>query len=443
MAKKKVSTGQTPNQVVINDFGIEVRTIDRSPKDLARWKNALLSAENILNPNRKPLYDIYEDITLDEHLTSVMDQRRLSLTNSSLIFQKDGQEVEAVQQIINSLAFEKLLTYIVDSKFYGYSLIHVDFTHPDGPTVDLVPRPHVVPTRGLVIATPGDMSGYAYTEPPFTNLYLGVGEANDLGLLLKATPLVLMKRGNVNDWVSFNEVFGQPLRKGTYSPGDPAQKAQLEHALANMGSMAYVVVPEGSNLEIVGNYQSASADTYNKLTDHFDKAISKLIVGQTMTTESGASLSQSEVHERVADKVGSSDRRYVLKVLESKVKAMLIAQGIPADGNFQFVEEEQDLNKKDRLEGDLKIHQYVGPLTKQYFAEEYNVTFTDMTDQEPVDDTDPDPKSTDGKKKGEKPTKEKPTKGKQNNRADGPTSPFGVRGLLTTLQSFFDQAPIQ
>ena len=379
---------ETPSQVVIKDFSIQVRTLDRTVKDLARWKLAMQSAENVFNPQRKLLYELYEDVVIDEHLTSVMDQRRLSLTNASLVFQKEGEEVEMVQAIVNTLAFERLLEWIVDSKFYGYSLIYADFANSNGPAIDLVPRMHVVPERGIVVSQPGNQTGICYLEPPYTNLYFGVGRPKDLGLLLKAAPLTILKKNNVSDWAAFNEVFGQPLRKATYSPGDPTQKAQLEQALANMGSMNYVVVPEGSNLEIVGTNQSTASDTYNKLTNHFDQAISKLIVGQTMTTESGSSLSQSEVHERVSNKIGQADRRYVLKVLESVVKPMLIAQGIPADGNFQFIEEEEDVSKKDRLSGDIQIHKTVGKLTKEYWASEYNVTFVDMDDttEEPVDD---------------------------------------------------------
>jgi hypothetical protein len=453
MAKTK-ATAPKDQQVVIQELGIQIRSNDRTPKDLARWKSALVSAENVQMPIRRTLYDLYEDIVLDEHLTSVMVQRCLALTNSTLVFQKDGKEVEAVQKLINTLAFESLCNHILQSKLWGYSLIHADFTTAE-PTIELVPRPHVVPELGIVVANPGDMTGINYQEPPYTNLYVGVGEKKDLGLLLKAVPLVLLKRGNVSDWAAFNEVFGQPLRKGTYSPGDPAQKVQLEQALANMGQMSYVVVPEGSNLEIIGNYQTASATTYSMLTEHFDKAISKLIVGQTMTTESGASLSQSEVHERVAGKIGVSDRRFLIKVLESRIKPLLIAQGIPADGNFQFMDEEAEVSKKDRLEGDLKIHEKVGKLPKTYWSNEYNVEFANPSDNEKQEpEANPEPAAEDepeGKTKTpeqpDKPEKEKPA-GKQNNSiplagADHNGSQYSIREFVALVKDFFRKAPIR
>jgi hypothetical protein len=445
MAKRNKGTAvANPQQVVIQNMGIEVRTIDRSPKDLAKFKQAIQSAENIQMPLRTQLYNLYEDIMLDEHLTSVVDQRRNALFDTSLIFQKDGEEIEDVQRIINSIAFERLCKLILDSKLFGYSLIHCDFTPETGPIIELVPRPHVVPEFGIVVKNPGDSTGIGYMQPPYTNLYIGVGEPKDLGLLLKAIPLVLMKRGNTGDWAKFNEVFGQPLRKGTYNPQDPGSKVQLETALANMGNMSYVVVPDGSNLEIVGNYQSASADTYSKFSDYQNKALSKLIVGQTMTTESGSSLSQSEVHERVADRISYADRRFLLKVLESAVLPLMIAQGVKgaSDGNFQFVTEEADVSKKDRLTGDIQIHEKVGKISKEYWSKEYNVQFVDDSDEEEVKpEADPEANPTDDPAPDDKPEKEKPEPGEKPTQKNAAGDGWDWKRALLELKSFFSLAP--
>ncbi|MEZ0611942.1 DUF935 family protein [Fibrella sp. WM1] len=415
-AKQKPAAVANTKQIVVNDFGIQLRTLDRTPKDLGRWKAALQSAESILSPNRKLLYDLYDDITLDGHLTSVMEQRRLAITTSALLFQKDGKPNEQINALINSLGFLALLGHIIDSVAYGYSLIRADFTAPRGPAVDLVPRAHVVPQFGIVVEQPGSFDGTDYTQPPYTNLYLGVGNPDDLGKLLKAAPLVLLKRGNVSDWSSFNEIFGQPHRKYTYSSIE--QKAQLERMANEQGRAGYSIIPEGANMEVMGNYQTASATTYSMAIDHFDKELSKLFVGQTMTTDSGSSLSQSEVHERVGDRVGMSDRQFVILVLESLVKPMLIAQGIPADGNFQFADEEESVAWKDRLDGDLKIHKEVGPLTQEYFAEEYHVEFDKTAKKkEPGkgQQGEDDPEEEDAAEQPNK--KEKPAKGKQENSA--------------------------
>jgi phage gp29-like protein len=388
MAKKTVK----PDSIVINDFGINIRTIDRTPKDLDKWRQALQSAENILRPTRHLLYDLYAEIVLDDHLTSVMDQRRLAVTTSTLVFQHEGEEVDSISELIESEEFERMLEHILDSRFYGYSLIKADFKAGQ---VELVPRAHVVPSAGLVVGNPYDSQGIDYTARPYPNYYLAAGKTDSLGLILPATPLVLIKRGDLSDWAQFNEIFGQPTRVGKYDPNTPGHKEQMQQALKESGAMAYISIPAGSELEFVEANKTGAADTYDKLYDRMENAISKLIVGQTMTTSDGSSLSQSEVHERVARKIAQSDRKFVARLLNGRFRQMLLAQGFSeaAQGEFQFMEEEEQLTKSQRLEMDLKIHSDVGRLKKEYFASEYNVEFVDDNDEPETPPVDPKQKA--------------------------------------------------
>lgn len=437
MAKTRKASKTGDQSVVIQDLSITIQATNRDRKDLQRWRNALVSAESITQPTRKLLYDLYEDMVLDEHLASVLDQRRLALTTTPLVFERDGKPVDAIQALIDSEGFDDLLTLILDSRVYGYSLIYADFSAPE-PAIELVPRPHVIPTRHLVVANPYLTDGIDYTLPPYSNLYVGVGKPKDLGLLLKATPLVIVKRGNFGDWATFNELFGQPLRKGTYQTGDPAVKQQLDVALKNMGSTAWISVPEGADVEFVTSGQTAAAaNTYQKLWEICDKGLSKLIVGQTMTTENGSSKSQGEVHERVANKISESDRQFALKVLNSRIKPLMLAQGLPADGDFRFVDPEEQLSKKDKADVDLKIHQLVAPLKKEWWKENYHVEFVDDQDADPnaepvlpPDPTDEKPGNAPADKPG---NSEKPDKGK--------AAELAFPDWMDRLRSFFWQAP--
>lgn len=402
MAKKKANpeTVAEPAKIVINDFKIEVRSVDRSRKDLDKWRQALLSAESIVRPSRKLLYDLYADIVLDDHLRTVMDQRRLAITNTSLIFQNKGKEVESINEVIAAESFEILLNHLLDARFYGHSLIYSDFQNE---VVQLVPRANVFPQKSIVTRNPHDEHGINYTERPFQHLYVGAGQTDDLGLILLATPLVLIKRGNLSDWAQFNEIFGMPLRKGVYDPNMPGQREQLERALAEAGAMAHVVVPQGAEVDFVSGSGSATGgDTYERLYEKMEEAISKLIVGQTMTTENGASRSQAEVHERIATRIAQSDRRYVLRYLNGKIRQMLIDQGFTeaAKGEFQFMEEEESLSILDQAKLDIMIHKSIGKLKKQYFVDNYNAQFVDMSDDNPEPDK-PDQEEPDSQEEPE------------------------------------------
>lgn len=407
MAKKVKST--EPEKVVINDFRILIQRVDRTLKDLTKRKQALTAAESIIRPNRKLLYDIYADTVTDDHFTAVWEQRSLAITNTTLSFQdKEGKEIESINKLVNTHYFEQLLNLILDSKLWGYSLIHANFNEG---LVQLVPRANVYPQKRIVTRNPFDETGISYIDPPYSSLYAGIGQIDDIGLLYIVTALVILKNGNYSDWAQYNEMFGQPIRIGKYDPNMPGQREQMDESMANMGAKPWVTIPDGASMEIIESNRSGAVDTYDKFHDRAEQAISKLIVGQTMTTTNGSSRAQGEVHERVATRIAQSDRRFVLRYLNNEIRQMMIDQGFTdaANGEFNFVEEEETITKEKRLEMDIKIHTTVGKLKKAYFAKEYNVPFVDDSDEaEPSPEPSPEPQKEEEKKKEEE--KEKPTR---------------------------------
>jgi phage gp29-like protein len=53
------------------------------------------------------------------------------------------------------------------------------------------------------------------------------------------------------------------------------------------------------------------------MADWVDKQISKLVLGQTMTTDEGSSRSQSETHDKVRDDIADSDIQQVIETLNA------------------------------------------------------------------------------------------------------------------------------
>jgi phage gp29-like protein len=68
------------------------------------------------------------------------------------------------------------------------------------------------------------------------------------------------------------------------------------------------------------------------MADWIDKQISKLILGQTMTTDEGSSRSQSETNDKVRDDITDSDIQQVIETLNTALTIPYI--------NFNFGEQE-------------------------------------------------------------------------------------------------------
>lgn len=372
MAKNRKPQVVKPNV----SFPIYLAPKDNTSKSIENWKAAKEQAESIFNPLRKPLIDLYENIVLDPHLSSVMEKRILSITNTTWTFALDGEPVEAIDLMCNKHFFEQLLTYIIEAKFWGVSVIETDFNRG---TCELVPRGHCVPEFKIVLTEPymSDM-GIPYDLPPFDRTVIDV-TSNDLGLLYKVAPYALLKKDDISDWATFCEIFGMPTRVGKYDPNTPGNEAQLKKALQDMGAAAWMAIPTGSEIEFPQSTSKTGNDIYERFANFCNAEISKCIVGNTMTTEVGknGSRSQGEVHERGEDDIKRSDRRFVERTLNERIIPLLIKQGfaVPEGAEFKAIEDEAELTKAQQLDMDLKIHQQVAPIKREHFAQEYNIEF--------------------------------------------------------------------
>lgn len=115
--------------------------------------------------------------------------------------------------------------------------------------------------------------------------------------------------------------FGYPLRLGKYSPKATEDDINtLRRAVASIGSDFGAVIPESAILEIIESKTTQSTlDTYEKLAQFVNKEISKLVLGQTMTNEEGASYSQAQVHNEVRGDIAKSDIRQIMETLNSQL----------------------------------------------------------------------------------------------------------------------------
>lgn len=358
-------------------FPIVIQPRDNSRQTLPGWRTARDSAESIYMPQRKPLIDLYREITLDPHLSNEMGKRIRGVTNVSWAFLNNGDPVPEVEALLKKRAFKKILRHIIEARMYGFSLIELLDLRKG--KVELVPREYVLPELNLVVLDPTLTSeGYDYTTPPFVNRVLPVGEPEDLGLLFNVAPYVILKKGDVSDWATYCEVFGSPLRIGKYDPAIPGQDTIVSNQLKNMGNNAWGAFPVGTEFEFIESAKGGTGNTvYDSFADFCNAEISKGIVGQTMTSQDGSSEAQAKIHKEILEEINRDDREYVMSVLNEDFIPLLEAAGynIPSGAEFTVMEEESTIPKSERLEMDLKIHREVKPIEATYFEEEYNVTF--------------------------------------------------------------------
>lgn len=150
------------------------------------------------------------------------------------------------------------------------------------------------------------------------------------GLARIAVWSYLFKNYVLKDWVTFAEVYGQPMRLGKYGPGATENdKAALLRAVSNIGTDAAAIIPESMAIEFVeskGGGQK-SHEMYQKFCEYLDKLLTIGVLGQELTTQlprGAGSRAAAEVHDVVRRDIATDDARRVSATLNRDLVKPLI-----------------------------------------------------------------------------------------------------------------------
>jgi phage gp29-like protein len=107
----------------------------------------------------------------------------------------------------------------------------------------------------------------------------------------------LFKHYSIRDLAEFLEIYGLPLRIGKYPVGAQADdKAVLARAVRDLGRNAAGIMPEDMQVELVAAAEG-QADAFMAMVEYCDRAISKAVLGGTLSSTAGATGLGSGVAE--------------------------------------------------------------------------------------------------------------------------------------------------
>ena len=185
------------------------------------------------------------------------------------------------------------------------------------------------------------------------------GHPSRAGVLRVIAWMYLFKNYDIKDWIAFCEVFGMPLRLGKYMPGASEEdKKALMQALIQIGTDAAGIIPDGTTIEFVTTEKTSSTDLYEKLARYCDEQMSKAILGQTLTSDSGSgSYAQSKTHNEVRHDLTVADCKALASTLRRCLIRPLVIYNFGEDRRIPYLryncEEAEDLQQAATVLGTL------------------------------------------------------------------------------------------
>ncbi len=335
------------------------KAMARTRADVLTWKSALAMAENIDNPKLYPYYNLVKDMLLDAHTTSQIKNRKLKTLSANFSIKKANGEThtELTSQLQKSVWFGDIIGYILDSEYFGYTLIELNrqvaAVGNDGVPfsdveVTLVPRQNVIPQKGIILKDYTDDKGLDYLNASeYGTWLLDFGGVGDLGLINKAIPHILFSRFAQSCWSELCEIYGIPPRVMKTNTRDRQALNRAERMMTDMGAAAWFIIDETEQFEWATSGVPSTGEVYDGLIklcrDNISLLISGAIIGQdTKYGSKGKEVSSQDMLQALVD----ADQTMVEQYMNDKVLPALYAiEVLPEEGLSLVYDQAEDLGE--------------------------------------------------------------------------------------------------
>ena len=277
---------------------------------------------------------VLSDLAADGHVTAnILGRKERVLKRDDYKITpgvEDGCEATAAAKLLSDrlnndlekTTLHDIVAEILDAPFYGMVPLEIMW-EPSGNwwhIVDIIPRPfhwfaynnkNQLVFKGdncINAGQPLPLGKFvvARHHPTFKNPY-------GLRLLSRCLWPVTFKRGGTEFYVRFVEKYGIPHTVGKApAKASKEEKAQMASDLARIVADAVAVLPHGADVSFE-TVSGTTGDIHENFLKRWDKELSKILSGQTLTLEmeGSNSLAASETHAGVAEGISHADMRIV------------------------------------------------------------------------------------------------------------------------------------
>lgn len=280
--------------------------------------------------------ELFQDMEeKDAHLLAEIGKRRRALTTVPWSIQpprnptpQEKAEAAWLDEVVRDLPdFEGLLFDLLDAIGKGFANIEINWTRYGSEWIpagfdyreaswfqlDMATRSELRLRNGTMDGEALNPGGWITHIHKAKSGYIARG-----GLYRVLAWPYLFKTYSVRDLAEFLEIYGLPMRLGTYHSGATEdEKRILMRAVMNIGHNAAGVIPEGMKIE----FEEAAKGTHQPfdwMVNWAEKSMSKAILGGTLTSQSDGKSSTNalgNVHNEVRHDLLKSDARQVASTL--------------------------------------------------------------------------------------------------------------------------------
>jgi len=256
------------------------------------------------NGDTRELFALYRDVLCDSQIQTEFSKRKgavLGDTRNLLPYDKksepDRNAVTACWPVVESRDFFDCVSWLLNATLFPVAVVEKVFAPTSGGYSVAALRP--VPFAMLDLSK-GDVRIFRVAEGRIqhdsevadpSRYIVHRGHTLPLpdrwgGPMRSLLFWWLLRTMSRQWWASLLERYGTPFMKGTYKDADG--RMVLERAFSLATKLGGIVLSQGTQAEVVSTVASANADAHEKFIECCNREISKLIVGQTLSSQTSS-----------------------------------------------------------------------------------------------------------------------------------------------------------
>jgi phage gp29-like protein len=341
----------------------------------------------------------YEDIEKDAQVYAMLQQRRMAVIGCEWEVlpasdkRQDKKIADFVQEVMKKANIDTLTSDLMQGLLTGYKLDEVMWGASEGDvwisefrgraphrfTFDWDDRPRLLTTANMI-------QGEALPERKFQSFSFGSADYNPFGNGLGRILWwwVWFKKNSVKFWLIFQEKFGSPTVVGKYPPGSCKEdRDKLLEVIESIQQETGITIPETMALELLqAGGTGRTQGSYGEFCDYCDRAIAKVLVGQTLSSDvgtgGGGSYALGQTHGDVRREIVKADADMLCAAINNQAVRWLVDFNFGPQQTYPTIwrrtEPEQDLAALAQRDKIILIDMGMGPFVpKSYISETYGI----------------------------------------------------------------------
>ena len=373
-----------------------IKEYNISSGSVSGWSKLLENPDKVLRKTGKDI-QVYDDVLSDPHVYACVQSRKSGVMSKEYDidqYESDKSIVDFIEGIFNNFDISELTRIILDAPLYGYQPIEIIWEIVDGKYIPVKlhkrPRQYFKYNKDRHLMFVDDygresiVPEYKFIVPSYE---ASIDNPYGMPLLSKCYWSVVLKNDVRKFWSIMTEKFGMPWVKVNYSNHDYTDKDAvdvLKDSLFDMVQDAIVLLPEGTDFDIVSGNNKGSSEVYKDFIQGCKEDISEVLLGHTSaTTSTPGKLGNEGMAISVVDRIIDSDKRLVESTCNTLIK-MIVELNFTSKlyPKFRFYEE-ADINIE-RANRDAILSEKMNVrFTKDYIKREFNYYEEDFDIVEP------------------------------------------------------------